>query len=150
MCPPSLNRIKPQPNEYNISENIIQQLLHIVACCLIVFNRGVAKRMQHFVQHDTFLKKIFTTEYNKVAWGGQTSTTSHNIPENKRKVAWGGQTSTTSHNIPENKRNVASYNNCLVTKFDRTKPHKTMYNTIQNDTKRWPNECNISYNIKVV
>ena len=38
--------------------NIIQHLLHIVACCLIVFNRRVAKRMQRFVQHDTtFLQK---------------------------------------------------------------------------------------------
>ena len=30
-------------------------MLRIVACCLIVFNRGVAKRMQRFVQHDTTL-----------------------------------------------------------------------------------------------
>ena len=34
---------------------IRRHLLHIVACCLIVFNREAAKRMQHSVQHDTIL-----------------------------------------------------------------------------------------------
>ena len=61
-------------------------------------------------------------------------------------IAWGGQTSTTSYNIPENKRNVVSYNICLVKKFD---PDQTSYNKIQHDTTGWPNECNISYNIKL-
>ena len=63
------------------------------------------------------------------------------------KVAWGGQTSTTLYNILQNKRNVVSYNICLVKKFDSD---QTLYNKIQHYTTRWPNECNISYNIKVV
>ena len=42
------------------NKTIIQHLLHIVVCCL-VFNRGVTKRMQHFVQHDT----TFLQEYSK-------------------------------------------------------------------------------------
>ena len=50
------------------------------------------------------------------------------------KVACGGQTSTTSYNIPENIRNVVSYNLCLVKKFDR---HQTSYNKIQHNTTRY-------------
>ena len=46
----------------------------------------------------------------------------------------GGQTSTTSYNIPENKRNVVSCNICLVKKFDRD---QTSYNNIQHDTTRY-------------
>ena len=50
------------------------------------------------------------------------------------KVAWGGQTSTTSYNILENKRNVVSYNICLVKKFDS---NQTLCNKIQHDTTRY-------------
>ena len=67
--------------------------------------------MQHFVQKDT---KIHTTEYNKAALCGQTTTTSYNIPENKRVVV--------------------SYNICFVRKFDRV---QTSYNKIQHDTRRY-------------
>ena len=42
---------------------------------------------------------------------------------------------------------VVLYNICSVKKFDRD---QTSYNKILYDTTRWPNECNISYNIKVV
>ena len=49
------------------------------------------------------------------------------------KVAWGGQTSTTLYNILQNKRNV-SYNICLVKKFDSD---QTLYNKIQHDTTRY-------------
>ena len=51
------------------------------------------------------------------------------------------------HTTSRKTRDVVSYNICLVKKFDR---NQTSYNTIQHDTTRWPNECNISYNIKVV
>ena len=50
------------------------------------------------------------------------------------KVAWGGQTSTTSYNILQNKRNVVSLNICLVKKFDSD---QTSYNKIQHDTTRY-------------
>ena len=50
------------------------------------------------------------------------------------KVAWGGQTSTTSYNILQNKRNVVSYNICLVKKFASD---QTSYNKIQRDTTRY-------------
>ena len=56
-----------------------------------------------------------TTEYNKVAWGGQTSTT---------------------YNIAENKRNV-SCNICLVKSLIAIKLHTTRYNTIKHDTTRY-------------
>ena len=52
------------------------------------------------------------------------------------KVALGGQTSTTSYNIPENKRNVVSYNICSVKKFNRD---QTSYNKIQHDETRYNN-----------
>ena len=55
------------------------------------------------------------------------STTGYN------KVASGGQTNTTSYNIPENKINVVSYNICLVKTFDRD---QTSYNKIQHDKTR--------------
>ena len=68
--------------------------------------------MQHFVQHNTtFLQKYSTTEYNKVAWGGQMSTTSYDIPQNKR--------------------NVISYNICLVKSLNPIKLHTTRYNIQQ-------------------
>ena len=54
---------------------------------------------------------------------------------------------TTSNKILENKRNVVSYNIGLVKKFDRD---QTSYDKTQHDTARWPNECSISYNNKVV
>ena len=66
------------------------------------------------------------------------STTEYN------KVAWGGQTSTTSYNIAENKRNVVSYNICLVKSLIAIKLHTTRYNTIKHNTTRWANECSIS------
>ena len=50
------------------------------------------------------------------------------------KVAWGGQTSTTLYNILQNKRNVVSYNIGLVKKFDSD---QTLYNKIQHDTTRY-------------
>ena len=53
------------------------------------------------------------------------------------KVAWGGQTSTTSYNIAENKRNVVSYNICSVKSLIAIKLHTTRYNTIQHDTTRY-------------
>ena len=59
------------------------------------------------------------------------STTEYN------KVAWGGQTSTTSYNIAENKRNVVSYNICLVKSLPAIKLHTTGYNRIQHDKTRY-------------
>ena len=59
--------LKPLPNEYNISWNIIQHLLHIVACCLIVFNRGWPNECNisyNIIQH--FFKNICRREYNRV------------------------------------------------------------------------------------
>ena len=50
------------------------------------------------------------------------------------KVAWGAQTSTTSCNILQNKRNVVSYNICLVKKFDSD---QTSCNKTQHDTTRY-------------
>ena len=50
------------------------------------------------------------------------------------KVAWGGQTSTTLYNILQNKRNVVSCNIGLVKKFDSD---QTLYNKIQHDTTRY-------------
>ena len=50
------------------------------------------------------------------------------------KVAWGSQTSSTSYNILQNKRNVVSYNICLVKTFDSD---QTSYNKIQHDTTRY-------------
>ena len=151
--------------------------------CLIVFNGGVAKRLQHFVQHDTtflqiylpesilknckavqpnakiariqltkFAKKISLGLVNKGMWCencfycARASITEHN------RIAWSGQMRTTSYSILENKRDVVSYNICILKKFDRdqTSYRKIQHDTIRYDTTRWPNECNISYNIKVV
>ena len=155
----------------------------------------VARRVQHFVQHETiFLQKyiqqsttkldgvakrvrlhtssrktknvvsyyiclvksfiaikLHTTKYNMIQQGGQTSATfrttwnniSSKIYTTEYNKVWGGQTSKTSYNIPENKK-VVSYNICSVRKFDRD---QTSYNKIQHDTTRWPNECNISRNM---
>ena len=50
------------------------------------------------------------------------------------KVAWGGQTSTTLYNILQSKRHVVSYNICSVKKFDSD---QTLYNKIQHDTIRY-------------
>ena len=63
-----------------------------------------------------------TTRYNIAS---RASTTEYN------KVAWGGQTSTTSYDIRKNKRNVVPYNICLVKRFDRD---QTSYNKIRHDT----------------
>ena len=56
-----------------------------------------------------------TTEYNKVAWGGQTSTTSYNIAENKRNVV-----------------RCCIVQHLLSEKFDQTS-----YNKIQHDKTRY-------------
>ena len=50
------------------------------------------------------------------------STTEYNI------VAWGGQTRTTSYNIAENKRNIVLYNICLVKSLIVIKLYTTRYN----------------------
>ena len=67
------------------------------------------------------MQQFHATPYNI---SSKMSTTENN------KVALGGQTSTTSYNISENERNVVSYNICLVKKFDRD---QTSYNKIQHD-----------------
>ena len=64
-------------------------MLHTVACCLILFNRGVAKRKQHFVQHDTTFFQIYlparvqqsTTKLHGVAKRVQHYTTSRKTKE---------------------------------------------------------------------
>ena len=85
-------------------------MLHIIACRLIVFNRGVAKRMQHFVQHDT------TLLHARVQ---QSTTKLHGMA---KRV----QHHTTSRTTKE-----MSYNICLVKQSDRD---QTSYNKIQHDT----------------
>ena len=84
-----------------------------------------------FISYNT-IKHVFKTDkVNKGMWRENyfccagASTTEYN------KVAWGGQTSTTSYNIAENKRNVVSYNICLVKSLTAIKLHTTRYNTIQ-------------------
>ena len=90
-----------------------------------------------FISYNT-IKHVFKTDkVNKGMWRENyfccpaASTTEYN------KVAWGGQTSTTSYNIAENKRNVVSYNICSVKSLTAIKLHTTRYNTIQHDTTRY-------------
>ena len=92
---------------------------HIVVFCLIMF-----------ISYNT-IKHVFKTDkVNKGMWRENyfccagASTTEYN------KVAWGGQTSTTSYNIAENKRNVVSYNICLVKSLTAIKLHTTRYNKV--------------------
>ena len=78
--------VKFRPNKY-ISWNIIQDLLRIVACCLIVFIWGMAKRMQYFVQH--FFKNIqSTTKLGGVARRVQRHTTSRKTKEMLYRTAF--------------------------------------------------------------
>ena len=70
------------------------------------------------------------------------STTEYN------KVAWGGQTSTTSYNIAENKRNVVSYNICLVKSLIAIRLYTTRYNTIKHDTTRFKKYLYLSHPIQ--
>ena len=80
----SLALVKARPNEYNISQNIIHHLLHIVACCLIVFNRGAARQMQHLLQHDTtFLQKRIQQRTTKL--DGVTKRVQHHATSWKTK-----------------------------------------------------------------
>ena len=79
------------------------------------------------------IKHVFKNKVNKGMWRENyfccagASTTGYN------KVAWGGQTSTTSHNIAENKRNVFIVQHLFSEKFDRD---QTSYNKIQHDKTR--------------
>ena len=50
------------------------------------------------------------------------------------KVAWGGQMSTRSYNIVENKRNVVSCNICSVKSLIAIKLHTTRYNKVTEQT----------------
>ena len=80
--------------------------------------------MHHFVQHDTLLHAR-VQEYNKVA------------------VGWPNEYNIIQH--PKKKPPEKLYRTLKKSDHDQTS-----YNKIQHDTTRWPNECNISYNIKVV
>ena len=97
--------------------------------CLFCF-KAPAKRVQHFIKHHI----ISVRPVNKEMWRENCF---HCPPANRteyKKVAWGGQTSTTIYNILKNKRNVVSYNICSVKKFDSD---QTLYNKIQHDTTRY-------------
>ena len=90
------------PNECNISYNTIKHVLKNKV------NKGMW-RENYFC-----CARASTTEYNKVAWGGQTSTTSYNTAENKR--------------------NVCIVQHLFSEKFDRD---QTSYNKIQHDKTRY-------------
>ena len=123
----------PAKRVQHFIKHFLQHLSHIVVCCLIMFISY--NTIKHVFKADKVDKGMWRENYFCCAGA---STTEYN------KVAWGGQTSTTSYNIAENKRNVVSYNICFVKSLAAIKLHTTRYNTIQHDTTRWPNECNIS------
>ena len=117
--------------------NICCTLLYVVLSCL---TEGWPNDCN--ISYNT-IKHVFKNKVNKGMWRtnyfccARASTTEYN------KVAWGGQTSSTTYNTAENKRNVVSYSICLVKSLIAIKLHTTRYNTIKHDTTRWPNECNI-------
>ena len=103
-----------------------------------------AKRVQHFIKHHKTFDAHCCMLFDRVQqMGGQTNATFHTTLYNisskmstteYNKVALGGQTNTTSCNIPGNKRNVVSYNIHLVKKFDCD---QTSYNKIQHNKTRY-------------
>ena len=108
-------------------------------------DNALAKRVQHFIKHTT-------------TRGGQTNATFHTTRYNisskiyateYNKVAWVGQTSATSYNIPENKRNVLSYNICLSPGQTSTTFHRTSYSfdVVWNVALVWPPCCIMLYRV---
>ena len=57
-----------------------------MACCLIVFNRWVAKRMQHFVQHDTAFFKNVLNMQNSPSPSQNDPSTSDSSPEDYKTI----------------------------------------------------------------